>query len=154
MNVTEHELSWIRLNFFELGELGQIQDALFLNLPHVKQPGYIYSFSTSISKIRPTMQSWAGSIEHRTVRTPNRPNSVFWAKSPKTSFEANSTNTEQSEQLKFWKFPNRANSPNTYRYYSDFCESWSWGQFWPSENHTISHVTHVNVFTAIILKCL
>ena len=39
MNVTEHELSWIRLNFLELGELGQIQDVLFFNLAHVKQPG-------------------------------------------------------------------------------------------------------------------
>ena len=40
--MNERDWTWIIMNqteFFELSALGQIQDVLFLNLPHVKQPG-------------------------------------------------------------------------------------------------------------------
>ena len=67
-------------------------------------------------------QSWTGSTEHAEQLSLGEHSDHRTGAN--SSLRANSSNTEQSEHQKFWRIPNRANSPNTYC--SDCGGPWSW----------------------------
>ena len=105
-----------------------------------------YFYKTAVqpgSTEQRTAKIWPTARAALTVRTANSPNTLFWANSPNSSFWAISQNTEQAEH--FFKFPNRANSPNTY------CPWWTLGPAWLKTFH-FAQRNCLGLFTKVLNK--